>query len=44
LSCCIPADAFLQEPEFFTQICNFNAMRCRKGNQLRYLREVRGVD
>jgi hypothetical protein len=45
LSCVafLAAVAFPQEPEFFTQICNFNAMRCRKGDQVRYLREVRGA-
>jgi len=32
--------SFPKEPEFFTETCNFNALRCNRTAQFQYMRDV----
>lgn len=32
--------SFPKEPEFFTETCNFNALRCNRSAQFQYMRDV----
>lgn len=38
-----PVPLFLQEPEFFTKTCEFNAMRCKVSQQRKYMERVRAL-